>query len=194
MRLAVNEHPHTPVSLPANVSTAQHLSTMGFTDFLVGLGLVESTPAAAPIEQSDVVVPIRSATDEGGAQALSALLWQQLRDHVDPLVLQAVAEGVWEMVANTLEHSGADALIMGQVYRRARGGKAPDHDDRVQVGDVGRGIRASFLEARMRNPKDDLEAIRLALQYLVTSVPNDRGRGQGLSTTMEEVVALEGRM
>lgn len=111
-------------------------------------------------------------------------------------MLQAVAEGVWEMVANALEHSGTDALIMGQVYWRARGGEPPDHADRVQVviGDVGRGIRASFLQTGLYRPSDDLEAIRLALQYLVTSVPNDRGRGQGLSTTMEEVVALQGRM
>jgi len=111
-------------------------------------------------------------------------------------VLNAIAEGVWEIVANALEHSGSDARIMGQVYLAARGGRPPDHDDRVQVvvGDVGRGIRESFLATGARNPADDLEAIELALQYLVTSVADDPGRGQGLSTTMERVTALEGRM
>ncbi len=112
------------------------------------------------------------------------------------MVLLAVAEGVWEMIANALEHSGSDPLIMGQVYRRARGGEAPDHDERVQVviGDVGRGIRGSFLHTGLHSPSDDREAIALALEYLVTSVPNDRGRGQELSRTMEEVVALQDSM
>lgn len=100
------------------------------------------------------------------------------------------------MVANAREHSGVDALVMGQVYRRGKGGIPPDHDDRVQVviGDVGRGIRNSFLATGTHAPSDDRAAIELALQYLVTSVPNDRGRGQGLSTTMDEIVALLGRM
>ena len=130
------------------------------------------------------------------ALALSHLLWEQLRDHVDPQVLQALSEGVWEMVGNALEHSGSDALIMGQVYRADRGGLPPDHSDRVQVviGDTGRGIRQSFLDTGVQSPKDDREAINLALEYLVTSVPNDPGRGQGLSTTMEQVVGLRGRM
>lgn len=100
------------------------------------------------------------------------------------------------MVGNALEHSGSDALVMGQIYLSKRGGKAPDHDDRVQVviGDVGRGIRASFLVTGVEQPADDLEAIDLALQYLVTSVADDPGRGQGLSTTMEQVVGMQGRM
>lgn len=37
-------------------------------------------------------------------------------------------------------------------------------------------------------------AIALALRYLVTSVADDPGRGQGLSTTMEQVVGTRGRM
>jgi|GEM_PF-2788410 len=99
------------------------------------------------------------------------------------------------MIANALEHSGTDAMIMGQVYRSARGGQPPDHADRVRVviGDVGRGIRASFLATGLHRPTDDRDAIHLAMEYLVTSV-DDRGRGQGLSTTMEQVIELEGRM
>ena len=73
---------------------------------------------------------------------------------------------------------GSDALIMGQVYRASHGGTPPDHDDRVQVviGDIGQGIRASFLATGFHAPDDDLEAIRNALEYLVTSV-DDPGRG-----------------
>lgn len=123
------------------------------------------------------------------------MLWKQLRAHVDPQVLLAMTEGVWEMVANALEHSGVDAIVMGQVYRAARG-TPPDHDDRVQlvIGDHGRGIRESFLATGTHTPATDLEAIRLALQYLVTSVSDDPGRGQGLSTTMEQVIETQGRM
>jgi len=196
LRVALAEDPDLPVYAPSNETMGSHLSAMGFRDFLSGVGRSSSLPAEPAFDTSGVVVPLQSAADSGGAQALSQLLWEQLRSHVDPQVLGVIAEGVWEMVANALEHSGSDALIMGQVYRADRGGKPPDHADRVQVvvGDVGRGIRGSFLATGVRTPRDDLEAINLALQYLVTSVPDDPGRGQGLSTTMEQVIALEGRM
>ncbi|MCP9490732.1 MAG: hypothetical protein MSC31_12765 [Solirubrobacteraceae bacterium MAG38_C4-C5] len=80
---------------------------------------------------------------------MSHLLWRQLRDHVDPHLLEAMAEGVWEMLANALEHSGSDALIMGQVYRVDRGARGPDHEDRVRVviGDTGRGISGVLRES-----------------------------------------------
>lgn len=142
------------------------------------------------------MVPLTNAESSGAAQKLSHLLWEQLHPHVDAQVLTAVTEGVWELVANALEHSGADALLMAQIYRRRRGGRPPDHDDRVQVviGDTGRGIRSSFVATAVRIPRTDLEAINFALEYLVTSVPNDRGRGQGLSTTMELVTEMQGKM
>jgi hypothetical protein len=97
---------------------------------------------------------------------------------------------------NAIEHSGADAaLIMGQVYRAPRGAP-PDHDNRVQVviGDVGRGIRASLLATGVHAPVTDLAAIEMALEYLVSSVTDDPGRGQGLFDTMTQVVAVQGRM
>jgi hypothetical protein len=184
------------VLLPSALMTRMHLSTMGFRGFLRGMGSPADLPDAPSESYPDVVVPLQSTADSSGAQALSHLLWVQLADHVDPLVLNAIAEGVWEMVGNALEHSGEDALIMGQVYRVARGGTAPDHDDRVQVviGDVGRGIRESFLNTGAYTPETDREAIELALEYLVTSVLDDPGRGQGLSTTVEQVIGMQGRM
>lgn len=71
----------------------------------------------------------------------------------------------------------------------------PHHRNRVQVaiGDAGIGIRRSFLDSGRRQPNDDLAAIGLALEYLVTSV-DDPGRGQGLSTAAEQVTALEGHL
>lgn len=99
------------------------------------------------------------------------------------------------MVANALEHSGSDALILGQVYRAPRG-QPPDHDNQVQVviGDTGRGIRESFLATGAHRPESDLEAINLSLEYLVSSVIGDPGRGQGLSTTAEQVTDVRGQM
>jgi len=181
--------------LPTATKTRQHLSMMGFRDFLANTGSEVELPAKPTADNPDVVVPLRFAVNSGGAQALSSFLWEQLADDVAPQVLNAIAEGVWEMVGNALEHSGTDALIMGQVYRVNRGGLPPDHDDRVHVviGDTGRGIRRSFLDSGAYTPATDLEAISMALEYLVTSV-DDPGRGQGLFTTMEQVLETQGRM
>jgi len=184
------------LSLPTATKTRSHLSTMGFRDFIADMGNATGLPAKPTADNPDVVVPLRPAKDSGGAQVLSNLLWEQLTDHVAPQVLNALSEGVWEMVGNVLEHSGTDALIMGQVYRGSRGGLPPDHDDRVQVviGDTGRGIRESFLATGAYAPADDIDAIEIALEYLVTSVVDDPGRGQGLFTTMEQVLEMQGRM
>ncbi|HXQ88028.1 MAG TPA: ATP-binding protein, partial [Solirubrobacterales bacterium] len=173
----------------------EHLAAMGFDGFLSEVGQPEIGSSEA-FETSGVVVPLRSASDSGGEQAVSQLLWDQLHEKVDPQVLAALSEGVWEMVANGLEHSGADAAVMAQVYRADRGGRPPDHDDKVQVviADIGRGIRASLASSPAHEPASDIDAIDLALEYLVTSVYEDRGRGQGLSTTLEQVTGLGGKM
>jgi hypothetical protein len=168
------------IVLPAASKTRRHLSTMGLRTFLIGMGVPTDLPLVADSDHPDVVVPLRAAESSTGAHALSNLLWEQLAAHVSPQVLNAIAEGVWEMVANALEHSGTDALIMGQVYR-CPPCKPPDHDDRVQVviGDAGRGIRESFLATGVHSPGTDLEAITLALEYLVSSV-DDPGSWTGI--------------
>lgn len=184
------------VVAPTRATMREHLAAMGFDDFLRQIGHSALEAEAETMESSGVVVPLRSAADAGGEQAISQLLWDQLRDHVDPQVLAALGEGVWEMVANALEHSGSDASVMAQVYRSSRHGQPPDHDDKVQVviGDAGRGIRAALASSPAFAPGNDLEAIELALEYLVSSVHEDPGRGQGLSTTAEQVVGLGGKM
>jgi len=196
LRAALDETPGLRVVPPANTNSAAHLANMGFRAFLDECGLSTNLPARSAASVSGVVVPLRSAQLAGGDQALSHLLWAQLRDHVDAQVLEAVTEGVWEIVGNALEHSGVDAQVMAQVYRSTAGGQPPHHDDRVQVviGDVGRGIHASFKATGVRDPADEREAIHVALEYLATSVPDDPGRGQGLFTTMEQVIGLQGRM
>lgn len=175
-----------PVLLPQG-PIASHLARMGFTRFLGEIGVGNGVE---PPPHPNVVVPLEIVRDVNAAEKISHLLWAQVRQHVDPPVLQALNEGLWEMVANALEHSGGDAVIMGQVYRD---GDPPDHDDRVQVviGDAGRGIRASLHAGGHKHLSTDAAAIASALEYLVSSVA-DPGRGQGLTTTLEEVTALEG--
>ena len=167
----------------------EHLARMGFVQFLSDLGY--DVPSwNEPDDHGDVVVPLRRISSIADAEQLSHLMWAQARRSVSPQVLQAITEGLWELVANALEHSGEEAVLMGQVYLR---GDRPDHDHRVQIviGDAGQGIRASFLSSATQSPADDREAIELALEYLVSSVP-DPGRGQGLTTTAEEVTGLTG--
>lgn len=196
LRAGLDEAPDLRVVPPASPASGMHLTNMGFRAFLNECGLSTDLPVQSAANVSGVVVPLRSAQLAGGDQALSRVLWHQLRAQVDAQVLEAVTEGVWEIVGNALEHSGSDAQVMAHVYTSAAGGRPPDHDDRVQVvvGDVGRGIHASFKATGVREPADELDAIHLALEYLVTSVPDDPGRGQGLSTTMEQVLGLQGRM
>lgn len=196
LQVALEDDPNLPIYAPTNAGTGEHLAAMGFRGFLRSVGCSLNLPDNPAFDASSVVVPLQSTSDSAGAQALSHLLWAQLQAKVDPQVLEAIAESVWEMVGNALEHSGSEALIMGQVYRANRGGGSLDHADRVQIviGDVGRGVRGSFVATGVREPASDLDAINLALEYLVSSVADDPGRGQGLYTTMEQVLALEGRM
>lgn len=195
LEVACHTDPSFRVLGPRNVSLGGHLTFMGFRDLLKRFGLQDQLPAKPTAKPSDVVVPLQSAKDAGGEERLSRLLWGQLRDHVDPQVLEALAEGVSEMVANALEHSGSDAQVMAQVYTTPIG-RPPHHDNRVQVviGDIGQGIRSSFSKTGAYDAVDDREAIDHALEYLVSSVVDDPGRGQGLSTTMEQIVGLRGTM
>lgn len=177
---------------PASLPTADHLVYMGLPDILGQLGvasdLVESPSANFP----DVVLTVKTLQTMSVVEEISHLLYAQLDQRVHAQVLVAVTEALWEIAANAIEHSGASAFVAAQVYR---GGEAPDHDDRVQIaiGDGGCGIRESFLKTGIHHPADDLEAIKLSIQYLISSVA-DPGRGQGLSTTIEEITGLGGKV
>lgn len=127
-------------------------------------GVAHALPAGPAIDAPDVLVPLERV-DGRSAERLSHLLWEQLESRADPHVLEGATEGLIELVGNALEHSGrGQAIVMAQVYAR---GEAPDHDDRLQVviGDVGRGIRESFLAGPEHRPADDRTAIDLALTY-----------------------------
>lgn len=148
----LGDSPDLDVHPPVNQAMGAHLTTMGLRDFLREHDLSTTLPDGRAADASDVVIPLRSARAAGGDQALHRLLWEQLRSHVDPQVLEALSEGVWEIVANAFEHSGSDAHVMAQVYRVARSAcrctlaitmirlEAPDHagsrDQAVVLADV----------------------------------------------------------
>jgi hypothetical protein len=177
--------------LPASDQTCEHLARMGFASVIENLGLEHNLPATDPLDAPDVVTPIRIIDSDQQLEQVSNLLYAQLDGKVSAQALVALSEGLWEMAANALEHSGSRAVVMAQVYG-ARG-TAPYHQNTVQIaiGDAGRGIRESFLTSELYDPANDADALRLATKYLVSSV-DDPGRGQGLHTTLEETTGIDG--
>jgi hypothetical protein len=177
--------------VPRELSTQQHLDAMGLTKVLQEAGY-PFEEVADPIDKPDVLVPLTRIETIHAAEGLSHLLFEQLGLSASAHVIEPLTEGLWELAANALEHSGEHALLMGQVYNdpgERYGG------DRVQVvvGDIGKGVRASFTDSGTQSPKTDREAIELALEYLVSSVP-DEGRGQGLTSTAEGVTRWGGTL
>lgn len=186
---AVRRGEELTMTLPDNTGTWYHLVHMGLREMLDEIGLSYELPPADVIDKPDVLVPLQFLRSTKDVMALSELLFEQLRQVADGQVLEAMSEGLWELAANALEHSGQPAIAMGQVYRHGHG----DHHETVHivVGDTGRGIRDSFLSTGIHRPESDREALNLALEYLVSSVA-DPGRGQGLATTRELTVGLRG--
>jgi anti-sigma regulatory factor (Ser/Thr protein kinase) len=179
------------LQLPDLDGPRQHLDSMGLTGVLKQAGYPFGHDPIT-IDKPDVLVPLTAMTGIHAAEQLSHLLVEQIGDIAAVEVIEPLTEGLWELAANALEHSGQHALLMGQVYAD---GHAPHHDGWVQVvvGDIGKGIRRSFLDSGTQSPQSDMAAIRLALEYLVSSVP-DRGRGQGLTTTAEGVTRWGGTL
>jgi len=165
---------------------------MGMKTLLQDLRIKADLPSESEASAPDVVVPLQLVRDARVLEQLSHLLFAQLEHTADSQVLVSLVEALWELVSNALEHSGAVGITAAQLYRD---GDPPDHDGTIQVvvGDAGRGIRESFRDSKEWSPATDVEAIKLAVRYLVSSVP-DKGRGQGLTSTIEEVTGLTGRV
>jgi hypothetical protein len=174
--------------LPRNPATQRHLQSMGFAQVLREAGYPFAQDAE-PIDRPDVLVPLSYIKSIHAAEQLSHLLFEQISDQSATHAIEPLTEGLWELTANALEHSGVDAFLMGQVYRRAETRPYVQ----IVVGDVGKGIRQSFLDSGAYEPPSDAAAIHLALEYLISSVP-DTGRGQGLTTTAEGVIAWGGSL
>jgi len=93
LRAGLKETPDLQLVPPGSTASGKHLANMGFRGFLEEYGLSTDLPVGSAADASGVVVPLRSAQLAGGDQALSHLLWEQLRSHVDAQVLAAVSEG-----------------------------------------------------------------------------------------------------
>ena len=105
----------------------------------------------------------------------------------------AWAEGAWdyfviilyELIDNVNEHSGTGAgFLEVQIHNSGT--------VLITVADAGRGIRQSFLRARDYAPRTDADAIQLAIQEGVTSLPT-RGRGNGLFFATKNAAAANGQ-
>ena len=143
---------HPPIEYPGQSQVCEHLTRTGFRDLLRQLDYPVVLPEAAPIERPDVLVPLTRTDRVFDAEQLSHLLHEQLRDHADPpQVLEATLEGLWELAANALEHSGSEAVIMGQVYRE---GDLPSH-----------------IEPRRKDRGDRAAARRDAGMHVVAALP-----------------------
>jgi hypothetical protein len=80
IRIATSNGEQISVRAPKRIAMKEHLAAMGLDEFLNETGLPELGGAAMTVETSGVVVPLRSASDSGGEQAVSQVLWEQLRD------------------------------------------------------------------------------------------------------------------
>lgn len=179
-------------SAPDAGLTRSHLAYMGLANLLDALEVPHGLPELDPAAHPEVVVPLQRTANTKGIDEVAGLVFSQLERRVDPQVLNALVEALWELAQNVIQHSGSLAILAAQVYPK---GNPPFHDGTVQVaiGDSGRGIRASFLATGLHAPSSDREAIDLAVQYLVSSV-DDPGRGQGLHTTIGAVRELRGHV
>ncbi|MHB8466078.1 MAG: hypothetical protein ACYDH6_07495 [Acidimicrobiales bacterium] len=181
----------TPFRAPSSPEVTEQLAGMGLGTVLDEFGVDHTLASPTEEARDDVVIPLARVSDMRTVEGLSQRVLSQLERRVHPDVLVTIAEALRELTANALEHSGASALVIGQVYH----GKRPDHDEKVQlvVGDTGCGIRESFLRTGLHKPDDDLGAIELAVGDRVSSV-RDPGRGGGLHTTISEVTKLAGKV
>jgi hypothetical protein len=178
---------------PETASMSEELSSMGLDRCLGEYGLPGFGVGQVGVDASEVPIPLLSARGAGGEQRIAERLWHALRPSVSPQVLDVLGTAMFEIAGNASEHSGSDPVVMGAILAPDRGGRS-ETTVQVVVGDAGRGIRASFEDSSMHHPETDVDAIELALEYLVTSVSDDPGRGQGLPNTMEEVVGLRGSL
>lgn len=173
-------------------ATAEHLTYMGMSEIINETGIDSTLPDKTLSVESDMVVPVQIVRDWRVLEDISRVIFEQLNRVADSQVRVALAEAISELGANALQHSREVGIATAQLYRR---GEDWAHDGTIQVvvGDSGRGIRASFDESPRFHPENDLEAIDIAVSYLASSLP-DVGRGQGLTTTIEEVTGLSGQV
>ena len=103
------------------------------------------------------------------------------------------APGAWdyfvlmlsEMLDNVIEHSSTTlGFVEVQIHRSGT--------VLMTVADYGVGIRQSFLRTNMHSPRTDQDALLLAINEKITSLP-DRGRGNGLWFATRNAAANNGQ-
>ncbi len=174
---------------PRRASVANYLARMGLPAALHDHGIASHLPDVRSNPLPESLVSLHGFRDDTGLTKLSNLLrcrlssQPALMQHLEPLV-----GALWELGTNVNEHAQSSGFAVAQVYNKAGRSKRVD----LVIGDAGVGIRRSFLDRGSHEPTDDIRAIDLALKYLVSSV-DDEGRGQGLTTTVEEALACKGK-
>jgi len=175
---------------PEHASVSNFVSRVGFGRFLKKeLGIDAQLGITHQSEVKDVMVEIRTFDETENLADLQDLLWNQLATS-DGLVRQTLDEALVELGDNVKQHAHGTgivaAVVQGNRHRHA-------HID-LAIADIGIGIRQSFLRGppNGHNAATDHEAISSALQMYGTSVPNDPGRGQGLTVTVESALEMQG--
>lgn len=167
---------------PVRRDVANYLARMGLAEALEELGLSITLAPVRARALPTVLLPLQHFDNERVLDELSQLLHSAVgSEPATDLVLEAL----WELGVNAVEHSHAVGFVAAQTYRRGCRGSRIE----LVVGDGGIGLRQS-LQGR-HFVLDDLEAIRMAQGYLVTSLA-DEGRGQGLAVTREETLTHGG--
>ncbi len=176
---------------PTDTSASNFLTRLGFDRFLRTVGGVDCEPAAVTYGgDKDIVVEVSTFDSASDLIPLQQLLSDRLNGMAGPQSRAAIEEALWELGTNVTTHSGSRGIVAAAV----QGAKKKDRHIDFVVGDVGIGIRESFLRGeRPYHPPTDHKAIELAIEYLVSSI-KDPGRGQGLNTTIDVVTSLNGRV
>ena len=175
--------------LPENIDVRSWLSRMHLGEVLDAFEVrVEGVlPSIAERDRRDTLIELERFDDSLGSHHLASFIWERLEGGADGEVVNQLFEAAGELGQNVVEHAGSPVggFIAAQRYKAG----APEERIVVAVGDAGVGIRES-LRARYGDMPDG-EAIRRAIQWNVSSVP-DEGRGQGLPGVVDGVKALNG--
>jgi hypothetical protein len=174
---------------PNDAGASCFLSRLGLDNFIRDTVNIDCyLPVISRQSDSGIIVEIQWFRCSDDLIPLERLLFERLEGIAGPQSREALCAAMWELGANVTEHAEARGIVAAIVQGT---GKKDQHID-FAIGDVGIGIRESFLRGDGKHrPATDHKAVKLAVEYLVSSLA-DPGRGQGLSTTVEEATGLGG--
>lgn len=176
---------------PRSASATTYLARMDVASFFQEhCDCPTELPEVHHAAREDVLVELQWFNAGANLDPLVDLLFNRLDGKVHPQILIGLIESFWEIGDNLRYHAqSTGGVVAAQVYGRGR----PGERITLAIGDTGIGIRQSLRSSNRFRPRDDLEAIDLALQYQVSAI-DDPGRGVGLPTTADTVRELGGKM